>query len=248
LVARGLMDLMQLPLKLINPPQPALEDGVTGRNQAALTALEQLCHHGSAGDSLYLWGPPGCGKSFWLKAWERSLADQGILIHTQDGGVRSGAGPLIQSLLDQADQQPLPRVWLLDNVDLANSETAAALFRLYNAAREHGLRLACTASAPPLRLQVRDDLRTRLGQSLIYELLELDDEEKRTALRERATRLGWTLSDELLGYLMTRLPRDLGLLTRVLDSLDQLALSRHRSPTIPLLKELLDSLDAADAI
>jgi DnaA family protein len=242
------MDLMQLPLQLIDPPQPALKDGVIGRNQAALMPLEQLCRQGTAGGSLVLWGAPGCGKSFWLEAWATAQAEQAILIPAQNGVAPNAAGARIQALLDQADRQPLPRVWLIDNVDLADSETAAALFRLYNAAREFSLQLVCTASAPPLRLQIRDDLRTRLGQSLIFELLELDDDEKRTALRERAKRLGWPLSDELLGYLMTRLPRDLGLLTRVLDSLDQLALSRHRTATVPLLKELLDSLDATHAL
>jgi DnaA-homolog protein len=52
------------------------------------------------------------------------------------------------------------------------------------------------------------------------------------------------LSEEALGYLMTHLPRDLGLLTRVLDALNELSLSKKRPATLPLLKELLGSADA----
>jgi DnaA family protein len=54
-------------------------------------------------------------------------------------------------------------------------------------------------------------------------------------------RLGLPLADELIGYLLTRLPRDLGRLMQVVDGLNELALSRQRPATLPLLKELLDS-------
>lgn len=100
-------------------------------------------------------------------------------------------------------------------------------------------------SAAPLRLAgLRDDLRTRMGQGLVFELHELNDDEKKEALRDRASRMGLPLQEDVLHYLITRLPRDMGLLTRVLDALADFSLSKHRQPTIPLLKEMLDALDA----
>jgi DnaA-homolog protein len=265
---------MQLPLQLIDPPSPSLIDGVTGRNAAALIALTQVARGPcDAGTLLYLWGTPGSGKSFWLSAWAKALGSKAVRIQckpaqgrppTDTPGTTDTSGNLttdqdpaahaIDQLMSgitarEAIGQNLdPTVILLDDVDASSPETAGAIFRLYNRLVEQGQRMICTASAPPLRLTLRDDLRTRLGQGLIYELHELDDDDKKNALRERANRLGWPLSDELLSYLMTRLPRDLGLLTRVLDSLDQLALSQHRAVTIPLLKELLDSLDATHTL
>jgi DnaA family protein len=260
---------MQLPLKLIDPPAPTIADGVVGRNVAALEALQQIAMGPAApGQALYLWGAPGSGKSFWLAAWARELGPKAKLIDCSQqaspaatggsvgslGSVSSvsSAGSLsspgaLPELLALFDQQG-PEIIFLDNVDQANADTATAIFRLYNALKEYGLRLVCTAAAAPLRLTLRDDLRTRLGQHLIFELHELNDDEKKNALRARADRLGWQLSEELLAYLMTRLPRDLGLLTRVLDCLDQLALSQHRAATIPLLKELLDSIDATNPV
>ena len=272
---------MQIPLQLIDPPSPSLIDGVTGRNTAALIELTRVARGPcDAGTLLYLWGMPGCGKSFWLKAWAKALGPKAVRIacrpeqaapagetsgqiaiaqdsiaevgrhdldHHQDPTAQAIDG-LAGSARVQTSPPPEPQVILLDDVDASSPETAGAIFRLYNRLVEQGQRMVCTASAPPLRLTLRDDLRTRLGQGLIYELHELDDDEKKNALRERAHRLGWQLSDELLSYLMTRLPRDLGLLTRVLDSLDQLALAQHRAVTIPLLKELLDSLDATHTL
>ena len=60
-----------------------------------------------------------------------------------------------------------------------------------------------------------------------------------SALRERAEQLACPLPEDLLQYLMTRLPRDLGRLMGVLQALNDYALSRQRAVTIPLLKELL---------
>ena len=61
---------MQIPLDLMEPPRPHLADGVIGKNAAALSALAALIEGPSTGfASLYLWGAPGSGKTFWLKAW-----------------------------------------------------------------------------------------------------------------------------------------------------------------------------------
>ncbi|WVN41563.1 DnaA/Hda family protein [beta proteobacterium MWH-UniP1] len=237
---------MQLPLHLIDPPEPKLEDGVTGRNSAALAALGQILKTPGF-STLYLWGAPGSGKSFWLRAWKAALGGQASLINCDASAALSGgagAGQLLAQALEQIEEPGSPRIWLLDNVDRADRATAEGLFRLYNAGRELGHCLVATADRPPLRLELRDDLRTRLGQGLIFELHELDDEEKRNALRERAEQLALPLSEDLLNYLMTRLPRDLGLLIRVLDGLNDYALSQKRPATIPLLKDLLDLPDA----
>jgi DnaA-homolog protein len=228
---------MQLPLRLIDPPAPRLADGVVGRNAQALEALRAFAvgtpTPGFA--TLCLWGAPGSGKSFWLGAWQSELPALASLVNC-------GEHPAAAQALAQPPSGP--RLWLLDNLDQSNHETAEALFRLYNSARENGQRIVAASSAAPLHLTLREDLRTRVGQGLIFELHELDDEEKRQALRERALKMALPLSEEALSYLMTHLPRDLGLLTRVLDALNELSLSKKRSATLPLLKELLETADA----
>ena len=235
---------MQLPLPLIEPPAPDLRDGALGRNAAALAALQAMAEgQPEATDRLFLWGVPGCGKSFWLRAWAKSLGSKVRLICCggEDGALAAAA---ILAGIAQMGETDGPRLWFIDDIDQADEATASALFQLYNAALEFGHRLVATSAQPPRQLSLREDLRTRLGQGLIFELQDLSDDEKQNALRERAQRLGMPLSEEVLTYLFTRQSRDLGHLIGILDALDQLALSRQRPATIPLLKTLLDSLDA----
>ena len=233
---------MQIPLNLMEPPRPHLADGVIGKNAAALSALAALIEGPSTGfASLYLWGAPGSGKTFWLKAWAQDHPEFAMYCDLKASESSQQAMDPLSRVLAQYQSGPPQACLLLDHLDAAHAATAGQLFQLYNAAREVGGRIVCAAACAPLHLQLRDDLRTRLGQSLIFELQELSDQEKRTALQERAMRLGLPLADELIGYLLTRLPRDLGRLMQVVDGLNELALSRQRPATLPLLKELLDS-------
>jgi DnaA-homolog protein len=54
-----------------------------------------------------------------------------------------------------------------------------------------------------------------------------------------ADRRGIFLSDEVMGYLMTRFERDLGSLMGLLNRLDRFALAQQRGVTVPLLKRML---------
>lgn len=239
---------MQLTLNLIEPPPPRLADLAIGRNAAAMDAVRSLAQGIDQGHrSVLLWGAPGSGKSFWLHAWARQLADQAQLIDalSMAGEAKNDAqASKLEWVIEELRAGRPPKLVLIDHADSASAQVQEGLFQLYNAARESGWPMLLATSAAPMRLDVRDDLRTRMGQGLVFELHELNDNEKKEALRERARQLGLALPEEVLGYLITRLPRDLGLLTRVVDALNQHSLALHRAPTVPLLKDLLDAWDA----
>jgi len=55
----------------------------------------------------------------------------------------------------------------------------------------------------------------------------------------RANRLALRLADEVVHYLLNRLPRDLASLNEVLDRLDRHSLARQRPVTLALVREVL---------
>ncbi|HEX7386958.1 MAG TPA: DnaA regulatory inactivator Hda [Castellaniella sp.] len=220
----------QLLLDILPGATPTLESFVAGVNSAALESVRQL----TAGHALYLWGSAGSGRSHLLRA--RAQCPGG---HYLDA--RAPAHWLHALALDEDRSLALVAV---DDVGELNDAAQAALFALFNrwraAATTPGAFALLTAGdRAPLTMPLREDLRTRLGWDLVYRLEQLTDEDRATALQERAASRGLKLSDEILHWILTHHDRDMGRLTALIDTLDHYSLERHRPITLPLLKELL---------
>ncbi|MEN9866186.1 MAG: hypothetical protein RL748_1776, partial [Pseudomonadota bacterium] len=147
-----------------------------------------------------------------------------------------------EDLLYEATTQ----LYLLDDCEQLNPERQIDAFALFNQIRENGGFLVSSAAMPPATLPVREDLRTRMGWGLIYQLQALTDADKIHALQQTADQRGWKLSNTVLPYLITHYRRDMQSLTAVLDALDHYSIQTHRPMTLPLLRELLPELARAD--
>ena len=97
--------------------------------------------------------------------------------------------------------------------------------------------------APPAQLPLREDLRSRLGWGLVYEVKPLTDAEKAVYLHAEAARRGLRLSDEVVWYLLTHVRRDMPSLGAILEHLDRASLEQHRALTLPLVREALRALE-----
>ena len=129
---------------------------------------------------------------------------------------------------------------ITDDVETLDAPAQQRLFAAINAAREGSAPVLAAGRAPPARLALREDLRTRLAWGLVYQLKPLTDEDKTVHLRAQAARRGLRLPDEVLAYLLSRLPRDLPSLNAVLEALDRYALATRRPLTLPLVREALE--------
>ena len=129
---------------------------------------------------------------------------------------------------------------IADDVETLDQPAQQRLFAAINAARESGPPVLAAGAHPPAQLALREDLRTRLAWGLVYQLKPLSDADKGLHLRAEASRRGLRLPDEVVGYLLTRLPRDLPSLNAVLDALDRYSLAAKRPVTLPLVREALE--------
>ena len=219
--------MTQLLLNLRPEQQPSLDNFVAGANGELIGRLRDMAAAGSFA-SLYLWGPPGSGKSHLLAA-TAALAEPRRPVLALAGA-------------DAGNDMSIEPGGLLvvDDVHRLGEEAQVALFRIFNTARLVGLSLLLAGSEPPRRLSLREDLRTRVGQCLVYEVKGLSDEEKSAALRRHALERGLRVDEGLVRYLLARSRRDLPSLMAVLDNLDRTSLEQHRPATLPLLKEVLE--------
>jgi DnaA family protein len=145
-------------------------------------------------------------------------------------------------LLEAARRAAGDRVVTIDDVDALDAEGQARAFDAFNRARGDGASVVAAGNAPPLQLGLREDLRTRLGSGLVFQMHPLSDEQKAAALRAQAAERGIPLADDVAGYLLRRLPRSLGLQLAVLDALDRYSLAQKRTITLPLVREALAAL------
>jgi len=75
-----------------------------------------------------------------------------------------------------------------------------AAFNWFVNAQTHQIAVLAAGSLPPADLQLRDDLRTRLGWGHVFALQALDEPQRRAVLRERAKARGIALSDEVMDF------------------------------------------------
>jgi DnaA family protein len=207
--------------------RPTLDNFVAGRNLELLSALRHALSGDSSERFLYVWGEVGSGKSHLLQACVNAAQDM------QQNAV------YVQSKVPPVTETGATVV-AVDDVGQLDDEAQIELFDLYNRMRDSGdSMLLVSGMESPLHLKLRDDLRTRLGWGLVYQLHVLSDEEKAQALVQHALSLGFVLPPEVTQYLLRHGRRDLPSLMAVLEALDALSLRLHRAPSVPLLKEVL---------
>jgi DnaA family protein len=218
--------MSQLLLDIAPGWQPTLDNFVAGRNLELLSALR----HALAGGSercFYLWGEAGSGRSHLLQACVRAASDA-----RHSASYAQGSVPRMAS-------EGLAEMVAVDDVERLDEAAQIELFDLYNRMRDSGGMLLVSGTQAPLHLRLRDDLRTRLGWGLVYQVHGLSDEEKKQALMQHAQSRGFALPPEVTQYLLRHGRRDLPSLLAALDALDAHSLRLHRAPSVPLLKEIL---------
>ncbi len=220
--------MSQLLLDIAPDRQPTLDNFVVGRNLELVSALRHALSGDSSERFFYVWGGPGSGKTHLLQACVGAARDmQQNAVYAQ-----GNVPPLVPDMC--------VTMVAVDDVGQLDDEAQIALFDLYNRMRDNGAMLLVSGMESPLHLKLRDDLRTRLGWGLVYQVHVLSDEEKAQALVQHAHTLGFVLAPEVTQYLLRHGRRDLPSLITVLEVLDAHSLSLHRTPSVPLLKEVMN--------
>ncbi|MBN3766348.1 DnaA regulatory inactivator Hda [Burkholderia sp. Ac-20365] len=228
----------QLTLDLGTPPPSTFDNFFAGTNSELVTRLRELDAALAAGPvadrSFYVWGETGSGRTHLLEA----------LVHEAPPGHARYAGP--QSSLAAFAFDPSVALYAIDDCDRLSGAQQIAVFNLFNEVRAHPTSaLVATGNAAPMGLNVREDLRTRLGWGLVFHVAPLADEGKAAVLKRAARERGINLADDVPAYLLTHFRRDMPSLMALLDALDRFSLEQKRAVTLPLLRTMLASPDNA---
>lgn len=216
--------MKQLVLDLGAEQAHSLATFEVGQNGELAYQMHQFAERSAREHFAYLWGEGAAGKTHLLQALAATPGSRYI-----------GAGAP-ESAFVYASEVSL---YLLDDCNLLTPAAQIDAFALFNQIREHCAFMVSTGPVPPAVLPVREDLRTRMGWGLVYQIHGLSDDEKIAALTLAAEARGLTLSASVLPYLLSHFKRDMRSLSTMLDALDQFSLETQRPVTLPLLRDLL---------
>jgi DnaA-homolog protein len=226
--------MQQIPLGMRVADRAVFASFLPGHNAEALEHLQQLSG-GAACGLTWVCGPEGSGKTHLLQATCAAASEQ----------LRAGYVPLAEvAALGVGVLEGLPQMQCLclDDIDrvAGQLEWERGIFGLLREIEDSGARLILAAQAPPALLRfVLADLGSRCAAGAVFQLRLLDEHEQQAALQLRARLRGLELPDETWHWLRKRFPRDMRTLYRLLDTLDEAALTAQRRLTVPFIREVL---------
>jgi DnaA family protein len=240
----------QFALDLSHSPKSSLENYFPGKDFALLSTLQEICKLWSlAGNRsvtnplnerwIYWWGPEGSGRTHLLQAMTNAAEHAGLenfSLHPNEpiSWVR------LEEQMNALAERDAPSVITVDDVDRLDERLVGALFRVLNIVQaSKNIHIFMAGKAAPATLDLREDLRTRLGWGLVFQTQLLNDDEKIQALEQAARARGLVLSPDVLPWLLNRFYRDMPNLMALIDALDAYSLETKRAVTLPLVRELL---------
>ena len=240
----------QFALDLSHTPKSSLENYLPGKDFALVSALRSLCKSWNQAATspsnnplnhrwIYWWGPEGSGRTHLLEAMTNAAEQIGAENFSLNPNEPVSWVHLEEQMSALADKGT-PSVITVDDVDRLDDRLVGALFRILNIVQaSKNIHIFMAGKAAPANLELREDLRTRLGWGLVFQTQLLGDDEKIQALEQAARARGLVLSPDVLPWLLNRFYRDMPNLMALIDALDAYSLETKRAVTLPLVRELL---------
>lgn len=220
------MAQQQLPLPLEHRPALEQEDFLVAPSNAEAVAWLDRWPDWPA-PALILMGESGSGKSHLAQVF---AARSGAPVIAGELGLRLDP-PALLAANDAV---------VIDDVDAGVHETD--LFHLYNLAKETGATLLLTCTTPPSLWVTLPDLRSRLSAAPAVSIGPPDDTVMAAVLIKLFSDRQLKIGVEVVSYLLRHMERSHAAARLVVDAADHLSLVRQRPVTVPLVREILESV------
>ena len=200
------------------------------------TKSETLYH------SLFLFGQENLGKTHLLLSIGNLVVERGaraIYIKGADFSKKIGEG---KSLQEQQTQLMDVDYFLLDDVEEMASSTAAQekLYNIYNTIIDNGGKVAFTSSFSPEKIKNAESyLTSRFEWGMLAEIKSIDDETTSKIIQKLANDISLTLPQNIINYLLTRIPRDFISIQNAISTINQESYTQKKKVTLPLVKNAL---------
>ena len=229
--------MSQIPLKIQRKENISFDNFLPGKNIEFINTLKQSIDKQDE-QFIYFWGQSAVGKSHLSQAicqYYKAQGKSSILLP-----LKTVVG-LDISILDNIENNFLICIDDLQGI-AQNPVWEEAIFNLFNETRLRGIKLFISADKKGADIGLLlPNLISRLQWGLIYQVHELNDDEKIQVLINRTQLRGIHLSDKLAQYILTHHRRNMSELAQFLDILDYASLAEKKKLTIAFVKKIMQS-------
>lgn len=217
----------QIPLSFEITPSKGRDDLIVSQSvQGAITMIDEWPNWPS--HLVVLAGPTGSGKSHIAHIWlQKADAIESSLVDDAD------------DLVETVKTTPI----LIENADqlLASSQAdETQLFHLLNAAKEAGSFVLMTARSWPASWKVSlPDLASRIKAATIVEISEPDENLLSQVIFKLFADRQVEIDEKTVNYLVMRMERSLAVASKIVEAMDELALSKKTSVNRSIAAEVL---------
>ena len=182
---------------------------------------------------LFLHGVAGSGRSHLLQAACCFVSEK----ERPSIYVPAGEPDISGEFISQLDPESTVCIDDLDQV-VGDAHWEEAVLEVHERLLSSNGRLLLAALQPPRALGLTlPDLATRLAAGGVYRIRPLTERELPRAMQLRARRRGLELPDEVVKYLLRRVPRNSEAIFDLLDRVDEAAFAKKRRLTVPFIRE-----------
>lgn len=221
----------QLTLDLTREPALGRDDFlITDANAMAVVTLNRI--ESWPRRKMLLLGPDGSGKTHLATIWasENKTALIPARVLRTDG---------IDALVSEGGAVAIEDA---DRID-PGSGSEQAIFHLWNLCEARNCRILITAREPPCTWHLTlPDLRSRMSAMPVTRIDPPDEALLSAVLVKLFSDRQLNISSELIGWLVPRMDRDLGLARRLVAALDDTAMAEKRNITRDLARTVLAAL------
>ena len=224
-------NIEQIPLEFPVRAAFAREDFMLGEsNQDAVDWIDRWPDWPAP--ALFLTGPAASGKSHLAAVW-------------QSRGKAAAIKP--QDLIENEAEllaQVAPNI-MIDGIDpwLGDRGAETTLFHLYNIFKEEGRTMLLTGRAAPSHIDFAiPDLASRLRAAPCAIIKSPEDTLLQNITVKMFADRQLEIGEDVLKYLTPRMERSFKFISDIVAKSDELALSKHRPVTIPIIRDALIAL------
>lgn len=221
---------------------------VCNGNRTAFQFTRQLADRDGTENLLYIYGPPGSGKTHLLTALGNSLnrheeaAAPPYLSFKEIDEIYRGEYPAegVSKLGGLFRDAP---ALLVDDIHLIpdNGNIRVELWQVFNDFYTAGKKIAITGLFPPKELPHLDDhLISRLLWGLVAKVDVSDDDSRRMIMKKLAEDRQVFLQADVIDYLLVHTRRDIPSLVGALEQIRHHALATKRKISVRLAREALE--------